>query len=143
MDADLSHDPRELPHFLEKAKEYDLVIGSRYIPGGAIKNWDFFRRIVSRFGNWYARFILSIPVRDLTSGFKCYRREALECIDLDALDSIGYNFQIETTFMVHQSGAKICEIPICFTERKFGSSKFDLPIILESFLKVLRMRLYG
>ena len=118
----------------------DLVLGSRYTPGGKIENWDFFRKLISRFGNIYARIILSLPYRDLTGGFKCFRREVLENIDLDSLSSTGYNFQIETTYKAHKKGYKICEIPITFTERKSGVSKFNLGIILESFWKVLLLR---
>lgn len=143
MDADLSHNPRIIPRFLEAIKNCDLVLGSRYIPSGKIENWGFLRRLISRFGNFYARLMLGLPYRDLTSGFKCFRREVLENIDLDSLSSVGYNFQIETTYKARQKGYKIVEIPITFTERKFGSSKFNLKIILESFLKVLLLRYLG
>lgn len=140
MDADLSHDPAAIPQMLEKIRDCDLVLGSRYIPGGRTENWDFFRKLISRFGNIYARSILNVPYHDLTGGFKCFRREVLENIDLDLLSSTGYNFQIETTYKAHQKGYKICEIPITFTERKSGVSKFNLGIILESFWKVLLLR---
>ncbi len=141
MDADLSHEPEVIPDMLKKITTCDVVIGSRYISGGVIKNWDFTRRLVSRWGNFYARLILGLPYRDLTSGFKCWRREVLEKINLDELSSIGYNFQIETTYHAHRLGYKICEIPITFTERKTGVSKFNLGIIAESFVKVILMRL--
>lgn len=118
----------------------DLVLGSRYVKVGKIENWDFFRKLISRFGNIYARIVLGLPYRDLTGGFKCYRREVLQKMDLDSLSSVGYNFQIETTYRAHQAGFKICEIPISFTERKIGASKFNLGIILESFWKVLLLR---
>ncbi len=140
MDADLSHDPAAIPAMLEKIKTCDVVLGSRYIPGGNTKNWDLARKLISRFGNFYARTILALPYRDLTGGFKCFRREALEKINLSLLSSVGYNFQIETTYAAHKKGLKICEIPITFTERRLGSSKFNLGIILESFWKVLRLR---
>lgn len=140
MDADLSHNPEIIPKMIEKIKECDLVLGSRYIPGGKIENWDFFRKLVSRFGNIYARIILGLPYRDLTGGFKCFRRKVLEYRDLGSLSSTGYNFQIETTYKAHKKGYKICEIPITFTERKSGVSKFNLGIILESFWKVLLLR---
>lgn len=143
MDADWSHDPIVIPRFLEAIKNCDLVLGSRYIPGGKIENWDFSRKLISRFGNLYARLILGLPYQDLTGGFKCFRREVLENIDLDSLSSVGYNFQIETTYKARQKGYKIVEIPITFTERKFGSSKFNLKIILESFLKVFLLKLRG
>lgn len=140
MDADLSHDPAVIPQFLEKIKDCDLVLGSRYIVGGRIENWDFTRRLVSRAGNFYARIVLGLPYRDLTGGYKCYRRKVIEALDLDKLSSVGYNFQIETTYLAHKKGFKICEIPITFTERKSGVSKFNLGIILESFWKVLLFR---
>lgn len=141
MDADLSHDPVIIPQFLEVIKNCDLVLGSRYIPGGKIENWGFLRTLISRLGNSYARLVLRLPYRDLTSGFKCFRREVLENIDLDFLSSVGYNFQIETTFKAHRYGYKIIEIPIVFTERKIGISKFNFGIILESFFKVLLLKL--
>ena len=142
LDADLSHDPAVIPKMLDKMGSCDLVLGSRYIPGGRIENWDFFRKLISYFGNLYARLMLKVPIRDLTTGFKCYRREVLENIDLDALSSIGYNFQIETTSRAWKKGYKICEIPIVFTERKTGASKFNLPIIIEAFFKVLWRRFH-
>lgn len=140
MDADLSHDPAAVPQFLEKIKNCDLVLGSRYIAGGRIENWDFVRRLVSRAGNFYARLVLNLPYRDLTGGYKCYRRKVLEALNFDALSSVGYNFQIETTYLAYKKGFKICEIPITFTERKSGVSKFNLWIILESFRRVLLLR---
>ena len=142
MDADLSHDPAVIPAMLEKIQNCDLVIGSRYIPGGQTVNWDFFRKLISRFGNSYARVVLGLPYRDLTGGFKCWRSEVLGKIDLDSLSSTGYNFQIETTYKAHPLGYKINEIPITFVERKVGKSKFNLGIILESFWKVLLLRFY-
>lgn len=141
MDADLSHDPVVIPRFLEVIKSCDLALGSRYIPGGKIENWGFLRKLISRFGNIYARLVLGLPYRDLTGGFKCFRREVLENMDLDSLSSVGYNFQIETTYKAHRKGYKIVEIPITFTERKSGSSKFNLKIVLESFFKVLLLKL--
>lgn len=140
MDADLSHDPSVIPEMLEKIKICDLVLGSRYIAGGRTENWDFFRKLISRFGNFYARIILGLPYHDLTGGYKCFKIDVLENIDLDSLSSVGYNFQIETTYRAHQKGYKICEVPISFTERKTGASKFNLGIILESFWKVLLLR---
>ncbi|MDO8466818.1 MAG: polyprenol monophosphomannose synthase [bacterium] len=148
MDADLSHDPAVIPAMLEKINSSagsgqvpcDLVLGSRYVPGGKIENWNLIRRMISRFGNFYARTILGLPYRDLTGGFKCFRREVLKTIQLDSLSSTGYNFQIETTYAAHKKGFKICEVPITFAERKTGKSKFNLRIILESFWKVLTLR---
>mgnify|MGYP001610137036 FL=1 len=143
IDADLSHDPAVIPMMIKKAGECDLVLGSRYIRGGGVENWNFTRRLISRFGNSYARFILGMPIYDMTGGFKCYRREVLEKINFDSLSSIGYNFQIETTYRVYRLGYKVREIPIIFKERKTGSSKFNLGIILESFFKVLILRFRG
>lgn len=140
LDADLSHDPAVIPKMLAKIQDCDLVLGSRYIPGGKTENWDFFRKLISRFGNIYARNILGLPYHDLTGGFKCFRREVLENISLDSLSSTGYNFQIEMTYKAYKKGYRICEIPITFTERKSGVSKFNLGIILESFWKVLLLR---
>lgn len=140
MDADLSHDPKYIPDFLAAIKDYDLVLGSRYIKNGGVSNWNFFRRLISRFGNIYARTILGLPIHDLTGGFKCYRRVVLEKIGLDDLSSVGYNFQIETTYKAYQAGFKIKETPIIFTERAEGKSKFDLKIMVESFWKVLVLK---
>ncbi len=140
MDADLSHDPSAIPDFLTLIKSTDLVLGSRYVEGGAIVNWELTRRLVSKWGNVYARTILQLPYRDLTGGYKCWRRTVLEKIDLDSLSSVGYNFQIETTYRAHQAGYAITEIPISFTERKHGKSKMDIKIMLESFWKVLLLR---
>lgn len=140
MDADLSHDPASIPKLLNKAHAYDLILGSRYISGGRTENWGFFRKLISRFGNWYARKVLGLPYRDLTGGFKCFRRNVLESIKLESLSSVGYNFQIETTYRAHQQGFKICEVPITFTERASGKSKFNPGIMLESFWKVLMLK---
>lgn len=143
MDADLSHDPDAIPRLLQKAQNCDLVLGSRYVKGGKIVNWGTLRRLISFLGNLYARLVLGLPLRDLTGGFKCWRRGVLETFDFDNFSSTGYNFQIETTYKTYRQGFKICEIPITFTERKIGVSKFNLGIILESFIKVLLLRLYG
>lgn len=141
MDADFSHDPAMIPAMLNAAKAYDVAIGSRYVPGGKIENWEYPRRFLSKWGNFYARAILRMPYRDMTSGFKCYRAEVLRAIDLNSLSSVGYNFQIETVYKAHNKGFRVCEIPITFTERRAGVSKMDIPIILESFWKVLALRL--
>ena len=143
MDADFSHDPSYISKILEAASENDLVLGSRYIPGGGVKNWNFFRRCISRFGNLYAQIILSVPIKDLTGGFKCYKRKVLEVIDLGSLSSVGYNFQIETTYKAYKRGFRIKEIPIVFTERTQGKSKFHITIMLESFWKVILLRLFS
>lgn len=141
MDADLSHDPKYLPAILAAAEQYDLVIGSRYIRGGGVDNWSLGRRLISRFGNLYARVILGLSVSDLTGGYKCYRRKVLETIGLDNLSSVGYNFQIETTYEAIKSGFSVGEVPIVFVERASGKSKFSLAIMLESFWKVLILRI--
>jgi len=141
IDADLSHDPAVIPVFLEKIKNCDLVLGSRYIAEGKIVNWDKTRQLISKFGNAYARTVLGLPYADLTGGFKCWRADLLSKIDFASLSSIGYNFQIETTYQAHQLDAKIIEHPIIFTERKFGISKFNFPIMLEAFWKVLLLKL--
>jgi dolichol-phosphate mannosyltransferase len=140
MDADLSHDFRYLPVFLKEASQVDLVLGSRYVKGGEIKNWNLVRRLVSSLGNIYARLVLGVPIRDLTGGFKCYRRAVLEKIDLDSLDSQGYVFQIETTYLALANGFRIKEIPIVFTEREAGKSKFNLKIFFEALIQVLWLR---
>ncbi len=141
MDADLSHDPVTIPALVAAAEKFDVVIGSRYIEGGGIRHWNFFRRLISRFGNWYARLVLGLPYRDLTSGFKCYRREVIEFLAARSLNSLGYNFQIETVYRSHLAGFSIGEVPIVFTERTRGGSKFRLRIILEAFWKIVKLRL--
>lgn len=143
MDADLSHDPKVIPALLLASETHDLVLGSRYVAGGRIERWGISRRLISKFGNLYARVVLGLPYHDLTGGFKCFRKNALEEIDFGSLSSVGYNFQIETTYRAHKNGFRICEIPITFTERKTGSSKFNWAIISESFWKVLLLRLRG
>ena len=140
MDADLSHNPSDIPRFLEAIENSDVILGSRYIKMGGVRHWGFMRRAISYISNIYARIILSIPFKDLTGGFKCWRREVLKNIDLEHTSSIGYNFQIETTFKAYKKGFRISEIPITFTERTFGKSKFSVPIIFESFWKILLLR---
>jgi dolichol-phosphate mannosyltransferase len=140
MDADFSHDFSMIPVFLENIKNHDLVLGSRYINEGKIENWNLYRRLVSQFGNFYARQILNLPIRDLTSGFKCYRRSVIAHLVSRPVDSIGYVFQIETTHRAHQHGFKIKEIPIVFSERRTGKSKFNGKILWESFWRILKLR---
>ena len=140
MDADFSHDPKYIPVMLETAKQYDLVLGSRYIPGGGVKNWNLSRRLISQFGNIFARTILFSSVKDMTGGFKCFNRRVLGSLDLNNIESLGYNFQIEMTYKVLKQGFTIKEVPIIFTERKGGKSKFNLGIVLESFIKVFQLR---
>lgn len=141
IDADLSHPPEMIPALLERAAQSaDLVLGSRYIPGGEVVNWNWPRRMVSRFGNWYARTVLAIPVHDVTGGFKCFRRNVLVDLDLNTVTSTGYNFQIELTCKALQAGFRVAELPITFTERQQGRSKFHVGIILESMIGVWKLR---
>jgi dolichol-phosphate mannosyltransferase len=140
MDADFSHDPRYLPDFLKAIEHADLVIGSRYVPGGATPNWTLLRRIISGGGNIYTRLLLWMPVHDCTAGFRCYRREVLESIDLDSVKSQGYAFQIEMVYRVRLQGFKIVETPIVFLDRRVGKSKMSRKIFLEGFTYVLRAR---
>jgi dolichol-phosphate mannosyltransferase len=141
MDCDFSHDPADVPRLIEAAEDADLVLGSRYVPGGGTENWGLLRRIVSRGGSFYARVFLGVGVRDLTGGFKCFRRETLEAIDLDALSAHGYAFQIETTYRVLRAGLRVREIPIRFVERRAGASKMTGSIVAEAMLKVPLLRL--
>jgi dolichol-phosphate mannosyltransferase len=141
MDCDRSHDPAAVPRFRAAAQEADLVIGSRYVEGGAIRNWGLVRRFVSAGGSLYARLLLGAPVRDLTGGFKCYRRVVLETIDLDAVRSRGYAFQIETTYRALRAGFRVVEIPITFVDREVGGSKMSRGIVLEAIWKVPALRL--
>ncbi len=140
MDADFSHDPRYLPNFLTEIEHADLVIGSRYIRGGATPNWSLSRRLISGCGNIFARVMLGIPVHDCTAGYRCYRREVLERIDLDSVQSQGYAFQVELAYRVMKQGFKIVETPIVFMDRRVGKSKMSRAIVLEAFTFVLRTR---
>jgi dolichol-phosphate mannosyltransferase len=141
MDADFSHDPQYLPNFLRAIEDADLVIGSRYVPGGATPNWSLARRLISGCGNIFARFMLGIPVHDCTAGYRCYRREVLESIDLDSIQSQGYAFQVELAYRVMQQGFTIVETPIVFMDRRVGKSKMSRKIVAEALLYVLRTRL--
>jgi len=143
MDADFSHDPRYLPDFLKAIEDADLVIGSRYIPGGDTPNWSLLRRFISGGGNIFARFMLGIPVHDCTAGYRCYRREVLEHIDLDTIQSQGYAFQIELAYRVMKHGFKIVETPIVFQDRRVGKSKMSRKIVIEGFTYVLKARFRG
>ncbi len=136
MDCDFSHDPDDVPRLIEAATAADLVLGSRYAAGGRVENWSAARRFVSRAGSLYARILLRAPVHDLTGGFKCYRREVLERIDLDAISSRGYAFQIETTYRALRAGFRVVEIPITFSDRQVGSSKMSRAIVLEAIWRV-------
>ena len=141
MDADFSHDPKYLPAFLAAIEKHDLVLGSRYVPGGGVKNWGLLRKFISRGGSLYARTILGLSLRDLTGGFKCFRRQVLESIDLDAIKSNGYSFQIEMTYRARCKGFRICETPIVFEDRTAGKSKMSRKIFLEAVLMVWKLRM--
>jgi dolichol-phosphate mannosyltransferase len=141
MDCDFSHDPADVPRLLAATGDADLVLGSRYTPGGGVANWGLGRRLVSRGGSLYAQVLLGTPIRDLTGGFKCYRREVLERIDLDAVASRGYAFQIETTYRALRAGFRVVEVPIRFADRELGGSKMSRAIVLEAVWKVPALRL--
>lgn len=140
MDADFSHDPQYLPAFFDAAQHADLVIGSRYIPGGATPNWSLARRIISGGGNRFTRFMLNLPVHDCTSGFRCYHRRALEAIDFASIDSRGYAFQVELVYRTIMNGLLVTEVPIVFYDRRVGQSKMSGTIFNEAFRYVLRAR---
>ena len=141
IDCDFSHDPADVPRLVEAAREADLVLGSRYVAGGRVENWGFVRRLVSAGGSLYARVLLGVGVRDLTGGFKCFRREVLETIDLGAVSSRGYAFQIEMTYRALRAGFRVVEVPIVFADRKHGGSKMSRGIVLEAIWKVPVLRL--
>ena len=143
MDSDFSHDPAYLPRLLEAAKRADLVIGSRYVPGGGVTEWSVLRRAISRGGSAYARLVLGVGVHDLTGGFKCFRREVLEAIDLDTIQARGYAFQVEMTYRAIQLGFKVIEVPIVFRDRQVGSSKMDRSIVAEAVWRVPFLRFNG
>jgi dolichol-phosphate mannosyltransferase len=143
MDSDFSHDPAYLPRLLEAGERADLAIGSRYVDGGGVTEWSALRRAISRGGSAYARLVLGVKVRDLTGGFKCFRREVLEAIDLDSISSRGYAFQVEMTYRALERGFKVVEVPIVFRERRAGASKMDRSIVAEAVWRVPWLRLGG
>ena len=140
MDCDFSHDPADVPRLAAAAESADLVLGSRYVRGGGTRNWGLVRRFISRGGSLYAQLLLQLGIRDLTGGFKCYRRAVLEAIDLDAITSRGYAFQIETTYRALRAGFRVVEIPITFADREVGGSKMSKAIVLEAMWKVPVLR---
>jgi dolichol-phosphate mannosyltransferase len=140
MDCDFSHDPADVTRLLAAAEDADLVLGSRYVEGGRVENWGALRRFVSAGGSLYARVLLGVGIRDLTGGFKCYRRAVLEAIDLDTVTSTGYAFQIETTYRAVRAGFGVAEIPITFADREAGASKMSKRIFLEAVWKVPVLR---
>ena len=140
MDADFSHDPDDIPRMIDMSRQYDLVIGSRYVTGANVVNWPLRRLLLSYFANLYARTVAFMwGVKDLTGGFKCYRRRVLEAMPLEEIESDGYGFQIETNFIARQKGFSIVEIPIVFTERRAGMSKMSKRIMWEAFWLVWRL----
>ncbi|HEV7615686.1 MAG TPA: polyprenol monophosphomannose synthase [Solirubrobacterales bacterium] len=141
MDSDFSHDPAYLPRLLEAARRADLVLGSRYVPGGGVSDWGPLRRAISRGGSAYARMVLGVEVQDLTGGFKCFRREVLEAIDFDSIQARGYAFQVEMTYRAIRRGFEVVEVPIVFRDRQAGESKMDRAIVAEAVWRVPLMRL--
>jgi dolichol-phosphate mannosyltransferase len=143
MDADFSHDPADVPRLIAATAGADLVLGSRYVAGGEVGEWGRARRAISRGGSTYARRWLGLEIRDLTGGFKCFRREVLEAIDLGSLSALGYAFQIETTYRAVKAGFRIVEVPIFFHDRRVGESKMSRSIVAEAAWRVPKMRLCG
>ena len=140
MDCDFSHDPADVKRLIDAAESADLALGSRYATGGGTRNWGPVRRFISRGGSLYAQLILGLPVRDLTGGFKCYRRAVVEALPLDEIHSKGYAFQIETTYRTLRAGFRVREIPITFADREVGGSKMSRAIVLEAIWKVPLLR---
>ena len=140
MDSDFSHDPADLPRLISAAADADLVLGSRYVPGGGVSDWGRARRLISRGGSIYAKVILGIAVNDLTGGFKCFRRDVLESLDLGGVGTDGYGFQIEMTYRAIRAGFRVKEVPILFRERRVGASKMSARIAIEAFWKVPGLR---
>jgi dolichol-phosphate mannosyltransferase len=142
MDCDFSHDPKDVPRLIGAVESgADVALGSRYTRGGGVRNWGLVRRFISAGGSFYARVILGVTVRDLTGGFKCYRRQVLETIDLDAVTSKGYAFQIETTYRALRKGFTVVEVPITFVDRVVGGSKMSKAIVVEAVWKVPLLKL--
>ena len=141
MDVDFSHDPDHIPALIAAARDADLVIGSRYVAGGGVTDWGLTRRALSRGGSWYARTVLGVDVKDLTGGFKCFRRELLERLTLSGFQTAGFGFQVEVTYRALRTGASVREVPILFRDRQIGDSKMSSRIVVEALWKVLRLRL--
>jgi dolichol-phosphate mannosyltransferase len=140
MDCDFSHDPDDVPRLIAAAGHADLVLGSRYVDGGRVGNWGLVRRLISRGGSLYAQILLGLPIRDLTGGFKCYRRAVLEALPLDEIHAKGYAFQIETTYRALRQGFRVREVPITFVDREHGGSKMSRSIVVEAAWKVPQLR---
>jgi dolichol-phosphate mannosyltransferase len=141
MDCDFSHNPKDVPRLIAATDDADLALGSRYVEGGEIPNWGLIRRAISAGGSLYARLILSGPIHDQTAGFRCYRAEVLRTIDLEAIHSRGYAFQIESTYRTLRAGFRVVEVPIRFVDREAGGSKMSRAIVLEAIWKVPLLRL--
>ncbi len=141
MDADFSHDPDDLPRLIDAAGDADVVLGSRYVSGGGVADWGPGRRAISRGGSAYARALLGVGVRDLTGGFKVFRRRVLEAIALETIPSLGYAFQVETTYRAIRAGFRVVEVPITFRDRRVGDSKMSGSIVVEAALRVPMMRI--
>ncbi|RYZ50374.1 MAG: polyprenol monophosphomannose synthase [Proteobacteria bacterium] len=140
MDADFSHDPKELPSLIRSLQDADVVIGSRYVVGGSTENWNFFRKLISRAGSFYARSILGMTINDLTGGFNAWTAESLHKIGLNTIRSEGYSFQIELKYRAFLAGCKLIEHPIVFSERREGQSKMSSKIVFEALLRVWSLR---
>jgi dolichol-phosphate mannosyltransferase len=140
MDSDFSHDPAYLPRLLEAAQRADVVLGSRYVPGGGVSDWGPLRKAISRGGSAYAKLILGVEVEDMTGGFKCFRREVLEAIDFNSIQARGYAFQVEMTYRAIRAGFKVVEVPIVFRDRRIGASKMDRSIVAEALWRVPLLR---
>jgi dolichol-phosphate mannosyltransferase len=141
IDCDFSHNPNDIPRLLAAAEKADLVLGSRYVEGGGVRNWGLARRVISAGGSAYARIVLGTRLRDLTGGFKCYRRAVLETIPLERISAKGYAFQIETTYRAQRAGFRVVEVPITFVDREVGHSKMSKAIVLEAVWRVPLLRL--
>lgn len=142
MDADMSHDPESINDLLNKSKNYDLVIGSRYISGINVVNWPIHRLIISYGANLYSRIVTGLPIKDATGGFKCWKREVLENINIHSIQSQGYSFQIEMTYRAWLKKYKICEVPIIFIDRTVGQSKMNKEIMIEAFFMIPKLRFF-
>jgi dolichol-phosphate mannosyltransferase len=140
MDSDFSHDPAYLPRLMEAARRADVVLGSRYVPGGGVSDWGPLRKAISRGGSAYAKLVLGLDVQDLTGGFKCFHREVLEAIDFDSIQARGYAFQVEMTYRAIRGGFKVVEVPIVFRDRRVGNSKMDRAIVAEALWRVPLLR---
>jgi dolichol-phosphate mannosyltransferase len=140
MDSDFSHDPADLPRLLAASEGADVVLGSRYVSGGGVRDWSLLRRAISRGGGTYARLVLGIGIRDLTGGFKCFHREVLEAVDLDRIAAQGYAFQVEMTYRALEAGFEVVEIPIVFRDRQVGNSKMSRATVLEAAWRVPMLR---